>query len=276
MNSKKVAPLKIKKRETKSEYTGFVPAVAQASQILLSLAKNPSPKANLTEICKSVNIYKSKGYAILNTLQKYGFVQKDIEEKTYSLGLGLISLSRKVLDNVNYNDIAAPILETLARKTRSTALFGIIDSSNMFIVARQEADQDISVTIRPGYRFHITHGAHGKAIIAFLPEDEREKILKQKKLFFYGDASKCDRDRLKAELTQCRDIGFAFDIGELNAGINVIASPVFDSREHLIGSMFVMGTFQKSFVEKYGPIVAESAKQCSAMLGADIKAIYGK
>jgi DNA-binding IclR family transcriptional regulator len=276
MNAKKTTPLNKKKRETKSEYTGFVPAVAQASEILLSLAKNPSPRVNLTDICKNVNIYKSKGYAILNTLQKYGFIQKDPEEKTYSLGLGLVSLSRKVLDSVNYNEITAPILETLARKTRSTALFGIIDNMNIFIVARQETDQDISVTIRQGYRFHITHGAHGKAIAAFLPESERENLLKQRKLFFYGDASKFDRDRLKTELAQCRNSGYAFDIGELNAGINVIAAPVFDSQEHLVGSMFIMGTFQKSLVDKYGPIVAESAKQCSVMLGADIKEIYGK
>jgi len=276
MNTKKTAPLSKTKRETKSEYTGFVPAVAQASQILLSLAKNPSPKVNLTDICKSVNIYKSKGYAILNTLQKYGFVQKDAEEKTYSLGLGLVSLSRKVLDNVNYNEIAAPILETLARKTHSTALFGIIDNTNVFIVARQEADQDISVTIRQGYRFHITHGAHGKAITAFMPEGEREKLLKQRKLFFYGDTSKFDRNRLQTELAQCRNSGYAVDMGELNSGINAIAAPVFDSQEHLIGSMIIMGTFQKSFVDKYGPIVAESARQCSTMLGADVKEIYSK
>jgi DNA-binding IclR family transcriptional regulator len=274
MNTKKTPSLKMKRPVAKSEYTGFVPAVAQASQILLTLAKNPSPRVNLTEICKSVNIYKSKGYAILNTLQKYGFVQKDPEGKTYSLGLGLISLSRKVLDNVNYNEIATPILETVARKTRSTALFGIVDNTNIFIVARQEADQDISVTIRPGYRFHITYGAHGKAITAFLSEDEREKILKQKKLFFYGDVSKFDREKLETELAQCRETGFAFDMGELNAGINVIASPVFDSHGRLIGSIFIMGTFQQSLIKKYGPIVAESARQFSSLLGADVKEIY--
>jgi IclR family transcriptional regulator, KDG regulon repressor len=275
MNTKKAPLLKKKKLGSQSEYTGFVPSVGQASQILLSLAKNPSPKVNLTEICKSVNIYKSKGYAILNTLQKYGFVQKDPEGKTYSLGLGLISLSRKVLDNVNYNEIATPILETVARKTRSTALFGIIDNTNIFIVARQETDQDISVTIRPGYRFHITHGAHGKAITAFLSGDDREKILKQKKLFFYGDVSKFDRKRLETELVHCKEAGFASDMGELNPGINVIASPVFDAHGKLIGSMFIMGTFQQSMVEKYGPTVAESARQCSAMLGADVKTVYG-
>jgi IclR family transcriptional regulator, KDG regulon repressor len=263
-------------KEKKSGYESLVPAVDEAARILLCLAKSPSLKMNLTDICQSVGIYKSKGYSILNTLQKYGFVQKDPEGKTYSLGLGLISLSRKVLDNVNYNEIATPILETLARKTHSTALFGIIDNANIFIVARQEADQDISVTIRPGYRFHITHGAHGKAITAFLPEDEREKILKQKKLFFYGDVSKHDTERLQTELAQCKEAGFAFDMGELNAGINVIASPVFDSHGRLIGSMFIMGTFLKSFVAKYGPTVAESARQFSSLLGADVKEIYGK
>ncbi|MCX5813118.1 MAG: IclR family transcriptional regulator [Proteobacteria bacterium] len=251
----------------KSEYNGLVPAVDQAARILLCLTKNPSQKINLTEICKNVGIHKSKGYSILNTLQKYGFVQKDPAGKTYSLGLGLISLSRRVLDSLNYSEIAGPFLETLAEKTRSTALFGIINEENIFVVARQEADKDISVTIRLGYRFNITHGAHGKAIVAFLPEEERERILKQDKLFFHGDSSKLDRIRLETELMQCRQTGFAFDMGELNAGINVIAAPVFDSQERLIGSMFIMGTFPESRIEEYGAIVAEHAGKFSAMLG---------
>jgi len=83
--------LEKKEQKTKSEYTGLVPAVDQASRILLYLAKGPSLKANLTDICKSVGIHKSKGYTILNTLQKYSFVQKTAAGKTYSLGLGLLS-----------------------------------------------------------------------------------------------------------------------------------------------------------------------------------------
>lgn len=256
-----------KGQENKLEYNGLVPAVDQAARILLCLKKSPSLKMNLTDISKSVGIHKSKGYSILNTLQKFGFVQKDPVGKTYSLGLGLISLSRRVLDSLNYSEIAGPFLETLAEKTGSTALFGIMNEENVFVVARQEADKDISVTIRLGYRFNVTHGAHGKAIVAFLPEDEREMLLKQDKLFFHGDASKLDRSRLEIELAECRQTGFAFDMGELNAGINVIASPVFDSQERLIGSIFIMGTFPESCVEEYGRIVAEHAGKFSAMLG---------
>ena len=96
-----------------------------------------------------------------------------------------------------------------------------------------------------------------------------------KKLFFHGDATKFDRKRLKAELARCRETGYAFDMGELNVGINVIASPVFDSQRRVIGSMFIMGIFSEAFIEEYGSIVAESAKHFSSLLGADIGQTYG-
>ncbi|MBA4391764.1 MAG: hypothetical protein C0399_12630 [Syntrophus sp. (in: bacteria)] len=263
-----------KQNEPKSEYTDLVPAVDQALRILICLAKSPSSKMNLTDICKTVGIHKSKGYSILNTLQKFSIAHKDIEGKTYSLGLGLISLSRKVLDNLDYGKVADPVLKTLAKKTNSTALFGTIDDGNVFVVARQESEQNISITIRLGYRFNITHGAHGKAIVSFMPDDEREKVLKQKKLFFYGDATKSDRTRLKTDLQKCRKAGFAYDIGELNAGINVIASPVFDSHDTLLGSIFIMGTFPESLTHEYGAIVVDSARAFSSTLGADIELTY--
>lgn len=252
----------------KPEYTRVVPAVDQASRILLCLAGNAAASLNLTDICESVGIYKSKGYSILNTLQKFGFVLKYPATKTYSLGLGLISLSRKVLDGLNDNKVVAPLLETLAGRTHSTALYSTLSDENIFVVAKHEEERTVSVTIRVGYRFHMTHGAHGKAIVAFMEEDEREKLLKQKKLFFHGNASKLDRSRLNAELARCRETGYAFDMGELNPGINVVASPVFDADEKIKGCMFIMGTFSESLVEEYGSLVAESARRFSAMLGS--------
>lgn len=265
-----------KEGKTQSKYTGIVPAVDQASRILICLARNPSFKMNLTDICKNVGIHKSKGYSILNTLQQYGLVHKDTLGKTYSLGFGLISLSRKVLDNLNYEAIAGPYLKKLADQTHSTALLGIVDNANVFVVAKQEADQTIGVTTRIGHRFSITHGAHGKAIVSFLPEVEQERILKQKRLFFHGNASRYNRKRLEGEIKQCCQNGYAVDMGELNPGINVIASPLFDSQGSLFGSMFIMGTFSESCVPEYGSIVANVAKQFSAMLGADISQTYGR
>ncbi len=256
-----------KEQETKPQYTGLVPAVDQAARILRCLAKSSSIKMNLTEICREVGIHKSKGYSILNTLQRFGLVQKDPAGKTYSLGLGLIDLSRRVLDNLNYSEVAGPLLGALAARTHSTALFGLNNGDNVFIVAKQEADLNIGITTRVGHRFSITHGAHGKAIMAFLPEAEQERIRAQGRLFFHGVASKFDPERLERELAECRRTGYAYDMGDLNPGMNIIASPVFGAQGGLMGSLFIMGTFSESYIPEYGPVVAESARKLSALIG---------
>ena len=107
-----------------------------------------------------------------------------------------------------------------------------------------------------------------------MEKKEREKILKQRELYFHGTPAKLDRKRLEKELQQCRETGFGVDLGELIPGMNIIASPVFDAQLRVIGSIVLMGTFPESMVESYGPLVARSARQFSARLGADIEQVY--
>jgi DNA-binding IclR family transcriptional regulator len=261
-------------QKKKSGYLQVVPAVDEAARLLICLSQSPSGKMNLTDICQNLGIYKSKGYSLLNTLQKHGFVKKNPEGKTYSLGIGLIPLSRRVLDSLNYNDLVAPFLETLTRETHSTALFGLVSGKDTFIVAKREADQNIGITTRVGHRFTLTRGAHGKAIVAFMDTEERRKILKNRELFFHGTPAKLDRKRLQSEFEQCRKLGYALDLGESFPGINILASPVFDSTLSPIGSIFIMGTFPESAVQKYGIIVARCAHQLSARLGANVEQAF--
>ncbi|OGO16025.1 MAG: hypothetical protein A2Z02_03460 [Chloroflexi bacterium RBG_16_48_7] len=263
-----------KGQDKKANYMNSVPAVDEAAKILLCLAKSPALKMNLTDICEIVGIYKSKGYSLLNTLQKYGFVQKDAVGKMYYLGLGLIPLSRRVLDNLNYNELVDPFLSALTRETHSTALFGLINGKDTFIVAKRETDANIGITTRVGHRFNFTNGAHGKAIVAFMDKEERKKILKSKDLFFHGLPSKLDRKRLEVEFEQCRKQGFGSDLGESIPGMNILAAPVFDSGSTPIGSIFIMGTFPESKVQDYGIVVARCARQLSARLGANLEQAY--
>jgi DNA-binding IclR family transcriptional regulator len=258
----------------KVEYTSLVPAVDQASRIMICLAKAPSFKMNLTDICKNVGIHKSKGYAILKTLLNYKFVERDDEGKTYTLGPGLISLSRRVLDNLEYREKAGPFLERLARQTSCTSTFGIINARHFIIIAKREGSREVFLTIRVGYRLNLTHGAVGKAIVAFMPEAEREEILKQDRLLFHGDPSRLDRTRLQKEFEECRKLGYATDLGEMFPGLHAIASPVFDHEGLPTGALLVTGVFPKSLALEYGPRVAACAMDFSATLGADVDEIY--
>ena len=247
----------------------------QASRILLCLGESPDFKMRLTEICRQVGIHKSKGHSILSTLGQFGFVEKDPQAKTYSLGPALIFLSRHVLDNLHYPEIVAPFLDNLAKETNGTALFGLIYGEHLLVVGKREGNQNIGLSIRPGHRFHITLGAHGKAMVAFMPEAEREKILSKKRVYFHGlDISRLNMKRLREELTQCRQRGYAQDVGEITAGVNFVSAPVFGVQERIIGCIILIGTFPEKLIEKYGPITADVGRRVSYKLGANVKALY--
>jgi DNA-binding IclR family transcriptional regulator len=206
----------------------------------------------------------------------FGFVVKNPQTKTYTLGPGLVFLARQVLENLDHRAVVSPFLMKLAKETSSTALFGLISGSQVFIVGKQEGDQNVGVTIGLGHRFHITSGAHGKAIAAFLPEHERDKILERKALYFYGKDTPMDRNRLERDLEACRKRGFAQDTGDLQPGILAVSAPVFDHLNRVAGCLILIGTFPRNKIGPYGDRVDRTARQISTRLGAEVETIYRK
>jgi DNA-binding IclR family transcriptional regulator len=248
--------------------------VEQASRILVCLGKSRK-KMTLTEICKEVGIHKSKGHSILNTLKDFGFVEKNPVGKTYALGIGLLFLSRSVLDRLSYPEIVNPLLRTLAEETNATALFGLIQGDHVLVVSKHEGNQNIGFTLKVGHSFHLTLGAHGKAIVAFMPEKEREKILARKRLFFYGDPSSLEMGRLRKDLEACRSLGYAEERGEITPGVSALSAPIFGLDEKILGCVILMGTFPEAMIERYGAKVSGVARQISYKLGADVERLDG-
>jgi DNA-binding IclR family transcriptional regulator len=245
----------------------LVPAVEQAAIILIFLAKNPHSKVNLTEICEGVGIHKSKAFSILHTLRQFGFVEKDPKTKYYALGPGLLFLSRRVLDQLDLREVVTPFLEKLAKETNSTALLGLISEDQVFVIAKHAGNQNVGVAIGIGHCFPLTGGAHGKAIVAHLPEAEQSKILEKKKLYFYGDSGKLDLKRLKEELQACRQSGFAKDIGGLQPGINAVSAPLFGINAVMMGCVILIGTFPEESADHYGQKIVKIGREISYKLG---------
>ncbi len=261
--------VKSSSKKQKDNYSQLVPAVEQATKILRFLSSSPAFKTNLKDICRNVGIHNSKGYAILNTLQRAGYVLRDGNTKLYSLGFGLISLGQKALEGVHYREIAKPFLEGLAKETHCTSLFGLIAADQLVIVGREDSDHDVGVTLRLGRTNPLTHSAAGKAIVAFLPENERRDILASKDLFFHGEPQNLNREKLARELKECRHRGYAEALGTVSPLIMILASPVLGPKAYPLGALFIIGVFPKTVAPSYGERVAEAARKLSVILGLD-------
>jgi DNA-binding IclR family transcriptional regulator len=256
-----------KKKGTGNRYR--VPAVEQSSRVLFSLAGTDSSHLSLNEICARVGIHKSRAFAILETFQAFGLTARNSDGKGYSLGPALISLSRKVLDDLSPARLAEPILKELAKETGSTAIMGLIAGNNVFVAAKHEGEGNIGLTMRIGHRLPLTYGAHGKAIAAFLPPDDQERLLAGEDLQFYGDRTRLDRDRLMAELASCRLSGFAEDLGQANPGLNVVSAPALGPKKVPMGYIEIFVLFSSEAAHRFGPMVAEAGKALSLLLGCE-------
>lgn len=104
------------KKGTSAPYKA--PAVERAARVLFSLAGRDSSHQSLNDICAKNGIYKSKAFAIPETLQGFGLVKRNSEGKGYALGPALIFLSRKALDDLSPPRVAEPILKELAGENR--------------------------------------------------------------------------------------------------------------------------------------------------------------
>jgi DNA-binding IclR family transcriptional regulator len=253
----------------KDGYT--VPAVEQALRVLFQLADAESAHMNLTEICEKAGMHKSTAFYILRTLQKFGLVQTMGRGKGYTLGPGLIGLSRRFLDTLSAPKLAEPYLVELAKKAGATAALGLIADKNVFVAAKHEGERVFVITMRVGHRFPITYGCHGKAIAAFLPRKELESLLKDKKVYFHGDPSRFDRTRLQEEMERCRRNWYAEDLEEMIPGLNAVAAPLLGSNQRPIGYIAILGLLSADAAGQCGPLVSEAGKALSRQLGAKVE-----
>jgi DNA-binding IclR family transcriptional regulator len=246
----------------------IVPSVEQASRVLFYLSEAESSYVSLTEICAKVGIHKSKAFSILQTLQKPGLVQRNTEGRGYALGPGLIGLSRRFLDNLSAPKLAEPLLEALAKQSGATAALGLISDKNVFVAAKHEGGRPMGITMRVGHRFPLTYGSHGKAIAAFLSKEDLQGLLGDEKLYFHGDPTHFDAEKLESEMKRCREVWYAEDFEEMVPGLNSVSAPVLGPNDRPVGYVVAIGLPSVDAAKQAGPLVAEAGKTLSRMLGA--------
>jgi DNA-binding IclR family transcriptional regulator len=259
--------LNMDKPKEKSSYMSGVPAVEQTVTILRHLSSVPRFTVNLTDISKSVGISISKASAILNTLEKCGFVLRDNDGKQYALGLGLVPLGHRAMAGLNYADVARPYAQALARETRSTALFAVINDKDLIVIVKEASGQEVDSRISLGRVLPLFYRGTGRAIAASLPDEEREKLLNRTNCGFHSDPVKVDRAQLERELKGCREKGFIADLGTMNPIVKTIVSPVLGVDSYPKGVLFITGIMKKSAISANGAKVAKKARELSAALG---------
>lgn len=197
-----------------------VPAVARAAGILRTLAGRR--EATLTDLARSVGIYKSTAHGILGTLTAFDLVERDPATRRYRLGPALVTLGRAAQDPHDLGALTRPDLVHLSRLTAETVALHTVDGEGSVIVASEESPQRLKVTAPPGFRMPAYAGAVAKVLEAF----DAAPRPRPARLPAFTSRSITRPDRWDRELRKVRQAGFAIDDMEYQDGIRAVSAPV--------------------------------------------------
>ncbi|WP_255171153.1 IclR family transcriptional regulator [Natrononativus amylolyticus] len=208
----------------------------------------------VTEVADEVGIAPSTAHSHLTTLEQRQFVIKEGDE--YRLGLKFLELGEHVQKN-DYFSLAESKANQLAEETGGRAHFTVEEHGQGVYVYTFSGKHAIETYSREGRRFPLHQAAAGKAILAYLPDEQVDKIVDRYGLERRTDNTITERKELKSELATIRDRnGVSFNHEEQVKGIRAVGAPICSPNKGVIGALSVSGPahrFKGEFYEEQLP-----------------------
>jgi DNA-binding IclR family transcriptional regulator len=194
---------------------------------IISLFGPERKTLSLKEIAESLEANKSSVYRFTNTLVELNYLKKDPQTKLLSLGQRAYLLGLSLVNSFTLLDVVKPFIDEVHDRHNISIDSCILEEQALLQLYFRGAKD------APTYQAHIINPAiHcsglGKAILAYLPEDERTALVGRLRLVQRTDRSITDKRELLADLERTRNRGYAINNEEYIKGLFTIATPFFN------------------------------------------------
>lgn len=245
-------------------------AVERALSMLELIAESKKGLTN-ADLSRRLKIPKSSASYILRVLENRAYLKRNDSGK-YLLGLQLMSLSSDALSHADVREIAKPILNRFLKKSRlPEAHLAVLDNGRAVYIEKVEAeDSFIRMDIWVGHRLPVHTTSIGKALVAYLTDNEIIEILKSRGMEKKTDKSITSRQKFLSEMKKVREFGFAVDNEENSDGVRCVAAPIFDAKGKVIAALGTSSTIlqiNEANLPKYVELIKESAQRVSQQMG---------
>jgi DNA-binding IclR family transcriptional regulator len=216
-------------------------AVERALNILEASAQRREGLTN-SEISRKLDIPKSSASYILRTLERRGYLRRDAESGRYRLGLKILSLGGDAQGNLDIADVALPLMRALGEKIRLTVHLAVLDQGEAVYVLKVEAPGFFKVNTWVGRRMFLHSTSVGKCLMAWLPRQDVEAVVKQRGLKKRTPKTITTVTKLLAELERVKQTGYAVDDEENSLGARCLGAPIFDAMGNVAAAIGASGT----------------------------------
>lgn len=212
-------------------------SLERAVTILEALGERPQL---IAELADNLGVHKTTVLRLLQTLERHALVIHDSEHR-YRLGGGLFALGYQALEQRDLRQAASEHVRTLSDLTRQAIHLATYENARREVIYIDKDDRQSSIRLHSwiGKRAPIHCTGVAKAIVAFLPDAEREAIARATDYVRYTERTITDVDEFLVELERIRERGYATDNGEHEEFVRCIAAPIRDVSGEVVGSVSI-------------------------------------
>ena len=221
------------------------------TKIILLFNTSQSEEKSVTEISKSLNMLPSKVSRMLGTMEKEGFVERNQETKKYRLGIRFFELGMVYAFHLPLSKIIRPHIEQMAKELNFTVGWAILRNNRVIVMDRVQNMNIDLLAQRIGLNLPIHTTAIGKLLLAYLFEEEQDKILESIELVKLTEATIVDKKSIKENPKVIRERGYSTDEGETHKDLNGIAAPIKNARGDVIAAIHLMSENSRTSAQEF-------------------------
>jgi len=219
------------------------------------------------DVARELGVHRSTALRLLATLDRHGLVERDQRSARYRLGPRLAQLAGVVSGEQDLRAVGRPFCEQLARESGETATLDVLVGDAIVPIEQATGSTSLVTVNWLGRHTPVHCTASGKAILAFLPEVERQRLLAPPLTRLTGHTI-VDVDGLDAQLRAIREAGVAWTHEELELGLDALAAPVFGVDGAVVAALDISGpSLRLRGRSELDQLVIEGAADLSRRLG---------
>ena len=244
-----------------------VRSVERAIRILKQISTKKDG-LRISEISARLDLHSATVIRLLSTLEKEGFVARDLDTLAYRLGTSLVDIATNLLQDRNIHTVAHPFMQSLVNEAKETVALFVISGTNRVCVDRIEGIYPIRWHIEFGDSAPLGISSSGKLLLANASKFLLETVLDMD--LSYIDGSKVDAEELKVELERIRKRGYAFSSCENSLDGAGVSAPIKNAGGKVVAALTILGPanrIRKSKIDEYSNLVISSASGISSALG---------
>ncbi|MBZ0216788.1 MAG: IclR family transcriptional regulator [Fimbriimonadaceae bacterium] len=222
--------------ETTNGERYLIPAVDRAFRILRLFDHNRQT-ISAPEIARELGIPRSTVFRLAQTLEHLGMLQKVDYGQAYRLDIGVLGLGFEYLGSLEINELGAPIVADLTKRTGLSSHLVIRDGRDVVVINKSESASHFSSSLTVGSRLPVHATVLGRMTLVDMTNDEIRALFEDTKLQQFSESTPATLDDLIELLEGDRIRDYAVSDSFFESGISAIAAPVRDHLGKAIGAM---------------------------------------